>query len=142
MAASKRTVWILPAMIAAISFAAGCATTGGSLTSSADRLERNAYALQRESRNDASHGAYSREASALAEEARQFHVVVNDRRSRDGDVNEAFADVSKRYHALRDEIDHTRNSRQADVEFKAVTDAYLDIEREIRRHGKDRYARD
>jgi len=146
MAESKRTQVIakgmVPAMVAAVVFIMGCATTGSSLTGSAERLEKNSYALQKESRLDASHGAYSREATALAEEAREFRLVVNDRRARDGDLDNAFADVSKRYHALRDEMDRTRNSREADVEFKAVTDAYLDLEREMRRHGKDRYARD
>lgn len=147
MAESKRRSQVIgrglvPAMVAAVSLLVGCATTGGSLTSSAERLEKNSYALQKESRMDASRGAYSREATALAEEAREFRLVVNDRRAREGDVDDAFADVSKRYHALRDEMDRTRNSREADVEFKAVTDAYLDLEREMRRHGKDRYARD
>jgi len=146
MAESKRTRGIsrgiVPALAATLSFIVGCATTGGTLTGSAERLEKSSYELQKESRLDASHGAYSREATALAEEAREFRLVVNDRRARDGDVDDAFADVSKRYHALRDEMDRTRNSREADVEFKAVTDAYLDLEREMRRHGKDRYARD
>jgi hypothetical protein len=144
MAAPRKTAWIVPAMAAAVALITGCATTGGTLSGSAERLERNAYELQRESRDDASRGAYSREAAALAEEARQFRVVLKDQRARKGDVDDAFADVSKRYHALRDEMGRTRNSREADVEFKAVTDAYLDIEREMRKHGRerDRYARD
>ena len=142
MAATNKTVWIVPAMTAAVVLITGCATTGGSLSSSADKLERNAYQLQRESRDDASHGAYSREAAALAEEAREFKVVLNDRRARKGDIDDAFADLSKRYHALRSEMDRTRNSREADMEFKAVTDAYLDIEREMGKQRRDRYARD
>ena len=132
----------IPAMVAVIiTVFTGCATTGASLSGSAERLERNAYALQKESRDDGLRSSYAREARDLAEEARQFRRVL-DHRSRDGELQDAFADLSKRYHALRDEMDRTRNSRDANVEFKAVTDAYLDIEREMRRKGHDRYARD
>ena len=143
MATFRKIGWRIPAMIAlAVTVFTGCATTGASLQSSAERLERSAYELQKDSRDEVSRGSYSREARALAEEARDFRVVLQDRRSKGKDVDDAFADVSKRYHALRDEMDRTRSSREANAEFKAVTDAYLDMEREIRRQGKDRYARD
>ena len=143
MATFRKGGWTIPAVIAvAITVFTGCATTGGSLSSSAERLERSAYELQRDSRDEVSRGSYSREARALAEEARDFRGVLEDRRSKDRDIDDAFADVSKRYHALRDEMDRSRSSREANAEFKAVTDAYLDMEREIRRKGKDRYARD
>jgi predicted nucleic acid-binding Zn-ribbon protein len=143
MAIHRKTGWIFPALVAStVAVFTGCATTGGSLPSAAERLERNAYELQKESRDDGARSSYSREAGQLAEEARDFRRVLQDRRSRDNDVQEAFADLSKRYHALRDEMDRKRSSRDADIEFKQVTDAYLDIEREMRKRGKDRYARD
>jgi phage-related minor tail protein len=123
----------------------GCATTGGSLTSSANRLERNAYALQDEARDDDARSGFQRDARELAEEAREFRRTVEDRSSSHDDVNDAFGDVSRRYHAMRDEIERSR-SRDAESEFRPVTEAYLDVEREMRsRDGKrdrDRYASD
>ncbi|GFE81709.1 hypothetical protein GCM10011487_37090 [Steroidobacter agaridevorans] len=120
----------------------GCATTGGSLSSSASRLERNAYALHDEARDDDARSGFQRDASELAEEAREFRRTVEDRSSSKEDVREAFSDVSKRYHAMRDEVERSQ-SREAEQEFRPVTEAYLDVEREMRsRDDRDRYASD
>ena len=121
----------------------GCATTGGNLSSSASRLERSAYALQDEARDDDAHAGFRSDARELAEEARDFRRTVEDHRSSRDDVREAFGDVSKRYHAMRDEVERSR-SREADQEFRPVTEAYLDVEREMRSRDdkRDRYARD
>jgi hypothetical protein len=117
----------------------GCATTS-SLTSSADRLERNAEALAQNSRGES--GSYSRDARELADQAHDFRLTVNDRRADSGDVKEAFEALSHDYHALRDEVDRS-NSRQATLDLKPVTEAYLDIERGIGGYqSNDRYARD
>ena len=67
--------------------------------------------------------------------------MVEDRRSDDDDVQDAFDVLAERYHALRDEIEDVHD-RDAEREFKDVTEAYLDIEREVRRGERDRYARD
>jgi hypothetical protein len=56
-------------------------------------------------------------------------------------VQAAFDVLAERYHALRDEIEDVHD-REAEREFKDVTEAYLDIEREVRRGEHDRYARD
>jgi hypothetical protein len=121
----------------------GCATTGGNLSSSATRLERSAVALQEEARDDEARSGYRADARELAEEARDFRQTVEDHRASKEDVREAFSDVSKRYHAMRDEVERSR-SREAERDFQPVTEAYLDVEREMRsrddRH--DRYARD
>ena len=121
----------------------GCATTGGSLSSSASRLERSAYALHEEAQEEDARSGFQRDARELAEEAREFRQVVEDSRASDEDLDEAFSDVSKRYHAMRDEIERSR-SRDAEEDFGAVTEAYLDLERELRsRDGRrDRYASD
>lgn len=121
----------------------GCATTGGSLSSSATRLERSANALQDEAREDGERSGYRSDARELAEEAREFRLTVEDRRASSEDVHEAFSDVSKRYHAMRDEIERSR-SRDAERDFQPVTEAYLDVEREMRSRDdkRDRYARD
>lgn len=123
----------------------GCATTGGNLTSSANRLERSAIALHDEARDDGARSGFQRDARELAEEAREFRRTVEDRDSSRDDVRDAFGDVSKRYHAMRDEVERSR-SREAESEFRPVTEAYLDVEREMRsrddRRDRDRYARD
>ena len=58
-------------------------------------------------------------------------------------MRDAFEDVSSRYHALRDEADRDRD-HEAAAEFRDVTEAYLDVEREMQsRDGRrDRLARD
>lgn len=117
---------------------AACATTGTSLRTSAERLERSSYDLVDDSRTADAGGDYRSDARALAEEARDFRRVVESRDSDADDVQDAFRDLSKRYHALRDEVDDS-DSRDAGMDFKDVTQAYLDIEREVR---SDRYASD
>jgi hypothetical protein len=122
----------------------GCATTGGNLTSSAKRLERSAYALHEEAREDGARSGFRRDARELAEEAREFRRTVEDRRSSDEDVRDAFNDVSRRYHAMRDEVDRS-DGREAEREFAPVTEAYLDLEREMRSRdgrGRNRYVSD
>jgi uncharacterized membrane protein YccC len=121
----------------------GCATTGGSLSSSATRLERSSYALQEEANDSDVRSDFRRDARELAEEARDFRRVVEDRESSKEDVHDAFEDVSRRYHAMRDEVEHDRD-HEANAEFRDVTDAYLDVEREMRSHDsrRDRLASD
>ena len=119
----------------------GCVTAGGNLTSSATRLERTAYTLQDEA-PDTRQG-FRNDARELAEEAREFRRTVEDRGASNEDVRDAFSDVSRRYHAMRDEVERS-HSREAEADFRPVTEAYLDVEREMRsRDGKrDRYASD
>lgn len=138
MFAVKSTRWTLPALLALA--AMGCATTNSSLTSSAERLERSAMDLSEEARMDRDGADYSRDAQEFASEARDFRRVLEDRDADDDDVRDAFRDLSERYHALRDEVDDA-DSREAELEFKDVTEAYLDIEREMR-SDRDRLASD
>jgi hypothetical protein len=116
----------------------GCATTGGGLASSAERLERTSSAFQRSADDN-----YEGDARQLAEEAREFRQTLSDRRADDRDVREAFQDLSRRYHAARDEIERDHD-RDADRDFAAVTEAYLDVERAMNAtdRGSDRLARD
>ena len=87
----------------------GCVTTGGNLSSSAERLERSAYALQEEAHDDGARSGYKRDAKELAEEARDFRRTVEDRRANREDVNDAFGQVSRRYHSMRDEVERSRS---------------------------------
>jgi hypothetical protein len=136
---SKLRTWIA-APVLAIAMV-GCATTGGGLSSSAERLERASYAFQKGADRD-----YAGDARDLAEEARDFRDTLSDRGADDGDVREAFQDLSRRYHAARDEVERNRD-RDADRDFAAVTEAYLDVERALSATGsrderRDRLARD
>jgi hypothetical protein len=136
---SKR-IGLTLASFAAVGFA-GCVTTHGNLDSSAERLERSAVELQSHARDDGS-SAYYRDAQEFAEESRDFNRTIDDRRADRKDVQEAFRDLSSRYHALRDDVERSHD-RDAELDFKPVTEAYLDVEREMRRVGDhDRYARD
>ena len=129
------------AALAAVGLA-GCATTHGNLASSAERLEHSADELRADARDDGAHGSYYRDAQEFAEEARDFRRTLDERHSDSDDVKDAFRDLSGRYHALRDEVERTRD-HDAEVDFKPVTEAYLDVEREMRRYGdRERYARD
>lgn len=138
MSAVRNTRWIFLAL--AVVAASGCVMTSGSLTSSAERLERSAVELSDEAREDRAGGGLERDAQEFASEARDFRRVVEDSRSDDDDVREAFRELSERYHALRDEVEES-DSSAAEIEFKSVTEAYLDIEREIR-SGRERLASD
>jgi hypothetical protein len=125
---------------------AGCVTTHGNLASSADRLERNADALTRDSRytREDDYGAasgYSRDARELAERTRDFRETLADRRADDRDVKAAFERVSQTYHRLRDDVDRT-DSHYAQVDLRPVTEAYLDVEREMGGYDRHRYARE
>lgn len=139
---SKR-IGLTIATFAAVGLA-GCATTHGSLENNAERLERSAAELQADARDDGSSGYY-RDAQEFATEARDFRRTLEDRRADDDDIEDAFRDLSSRYHALRDEVERSRD-RDAELDFKPVTEAYLDVEREMRRvddrERRDRVARD
>ena len=130
----------------------GCVTTRGDLQSSADRLERNAQILAENApeasgyadRGYADHGAYSysREAHELAVQAREFRETVAERGTDDRDVKAAFERLSRRYHDLRDDVDRSE-SRRAQDDLRPVTEAYLDVERQMGGYpDSHRYARE
>lgn len=134
--------WLaLPLAVALV----GCATTSGGLASSAERLERAAASFQRDAYETREGRRYENDARDLSGEARDFRETLSDRRADDRDVREAFRDLSQSYHAARDEVGR-RGDREAEREFAAVTDAYLDVERAMNeaddRDSRDRLARD
>lgn len=135
-----RNNWLIAATVGLMAVG-GCVTTGASLTSSAKSLERSTYALQEEANDSDVRSDFRRDARELAEESREFRRVVEDRNSSKEDVHEAFQDVSRRYHAMRDEVEHDRD-HEANAEFRDVTEAYLDVEREMRDSRRDRLASD
>jgi hypothetical protein len=140
MASSK---YLVLGSLLALGALTGCATTShGNLVRSADRLEHNADVLARDDRMSHYGESYAREAHELAQQAHDFRRAIQDDRADRRDVDAAFADVSRSYHALRDDVDRSPD-RDAQRDLRPVTDAYLDMEREMGGyHGGDRYARD
>lgn len=116
---------------------AGCATTRhGGLDSSADRLDRNAQAFAEDSR-EAPRGysentSYTEDARDFADRAHEFNRTVEGRDAGDGDVSDrdvktAFDELSRSYHALRDDVEKSENP-DARRDMQPVTQAYLDVE--------------
>jgi hypothetical protein len=124
-----------------------CVTTHESLASSADRLERASLTLAQDAREappsaDYVSASYSREARALADRAHEFRETVEDPQAGDRDVRASFEQLSRRYHDLRDEIARSEG-RRAEADLRQVTEAYLDVEREMGGYREvHRYARE
>ncbi len=154
---AARTVTTLVASLA-LAGLAGCATTTtrANLTNAAQNLEYNANALVRDTgdevaRDDAARDdtadystraeyphAYARDARALARNAHDLRVAVEERAT-DSDVRAAFARVSRSYHAVRDEVSHS-DSLQARRDFGPVTDSYRAVEHELGMYpGREEY---
>jgi hypothetical protein len=130
---AARTLMLVVAS-AALAGLAGCVSTRGHLASSTHRLEYNARALA----GDA--GAvpagpdvvyptvYARDAVALADGARELRHAAES--GSDTDVQAAFNRVSRSYHAVRDEVEHSE-SLQARNDLRPVTAAYRDVENDL-----------
>ncbi len=128
----------------------GCVDVRGSLSSATERLEHNANALAGDAgyappatqvpEEDATTtrgapataDAFARDAHALAQDARDLRHTVEGRYS-DTDVKVAFDRVSRSYHAVRDEVEHS-DSRTARDDMRPVTDAYVDVEHALNRY--------
>ena len=123
---------------------ASCATTRTDLANSADHLEHSANALARDVRDEPSsrdyQSGYVRDAHTLADDAHEFRQAAADGRASNSDVRAAFDRVSRSYHVVRDEVEHS-DDRVVRSDFKAVTDAYLDIERELGGYPTERVSR-
>ena len=136
----NRSMLVIPVAVL-MGLMGGCATSPhGNLARSADRLEHNSEALARYDRDSRN----SREAQELAVKAHDFRLAVGDSRADRRDLDAAFESLSRTYHDLRDDVDRS-DSRQAQLDLKPVTEAYLDVEREMGGYkggDRDRYARD
>lgn len=119
----------------------GCATGRGALTSSAASLDRNADSLARrvsDAPASETTSRYTRDVNALAEDAHAFRRTSEDRSS-DSDVRAAFDRVSRDYHAVREDVDHS-DSRMARDDLQPVTQSYLDVERDMGRYTGQPYS--
>ncbi len=137
----NRSTLVIPVAIF-VGLVSGCATSPhGNLARSADRLDHNAQLLARDDHREGWSSSYSHEASALAEKAHDFRSAAADPRADRRDLDDSFESLSRTYHALRDDVDRS-DSREAQLDLKPVTEAYLDVEREMGGYGGDKYARD
>jgi len=123
---------------------AGCATTRSSLANSSDQLEHNTNALARDVRDEPAGRdeptSSVRDAHRLADDAHEFRQTAEDGRASNSDVRAAFERVSRSYHLVREDVEHS-DDRAVRSDFKAVTDAYLDIERELGGYPTERVGR-
>ena len=111
---------------------AGCVSTRGELSSSTHRLEYNSHLLA-EDAGAVSGSAeyptnYARDSAALADDARELRHAAEGGTT--ADVQAAFDRVSRAYHAVRDEVEHS-DSLQARNELRPVTAAYRDVENDL-----------
>jgi hypothetical protein len=137
----NKSIFFIPVAAALVAMG-GCATSHhDNLARSADRLERNADVLARD-RTTYSSPSYGREADQLAQKSHDFRRTVMDTRGDRHDLDEAFESLSRSYHELRDDVEKS-DSREAQLDLKPVTEAYLDVEREMGGYrASDRYAHD
>ncbi|MGB6488178.1 MAG: hypothetical protein WBE91_14980 [Steroidobacteraceae bacterium] len=123
---------------------AGCATNRhGGLDYSADRLDTNAQAFAQNSaeapRGYDENTSYTEDARDFADRAHEFHRTVEDPGADKADVRASFADLSRSYHALRDDVQHS-DSDYARRDLAPVTQAYLDVEDDMGGAAPSRYS--
>lgn len=123
---------------------AGCATTRhGGLDHSADRLDTNAQAFAQNAA-DAPRGydentSYTEDARDFADRAHEFHRTVEDTSADKHDVRASFDELSRSYHALRDDVQRS-DSDYARRDLAPVTQAYLDVEDDMGGAAPSRYS--
>lgn len=130
MVTAARAGWLTASLMAVA--LAGCATTRhGGLDSSADRLDRNAQTFVQDSeeapRGYSENTGYTEDARDFADRAHEFNRTVEDHGADDRDVKASFDELSRSYHALRDDVERSGDER-ARRDMHPVTQAYLDVE--------------
>lgn len=144
MATTGRAAWLTAALMAVA--LAGCATTRhGGLDHSAARLDRNAQALAQDSeeapRGYAERTSYTEDARDFADRAHEFRRTVEDDSADKQDVRASFDELSRSYHALRDDVERS-GDEDARRDMRPVTQAYLDVEDDMGGAGPSRYSQE
>ena len=127
-----RSVTIAMVSLALAGLATGCATSPSraNMANSADRLEENADLLARDAAGPATSSdyatAFARDTHQLAIDAHELRRTVEDRDASGAAVQAAFDRVSRSFHAVRDEVNHT-DTVAAQRDFRPVADAYHDL---------------
>ena len=142
MVIASRAGWLTASLMAVA--LCGCATTRhGGLDSSADRLDRSAQAFAQDS-EEAPHGysenrGYTEDARDFADRAHEFRRTVEEGSADKHDVRASFDELSRSYHALRDDVERSGNE-DARHDMRPVTQAYLDVEDDLGGSGQSRYS--
>jgi hypothetical protein len=106
-----------------------CATTHSNMMASAGRLERSAGAFASDTRG------YFRDAAEFADQAHEFRETVD--QAGDREVILAYEQLWRSYQALHHEVQALHHeverldSRQAQIDFKPVTQAFGDVVRDM-----------
>lgn len=142
MMTAGRAGWLTAALMA-VSLA-GCATTPhGGLDHSANRLDENAQAFAQDAqeapRGYDQNSDYTEDSRDFAERAHDFRRTVEDPGSDKRDVRASFDELSRSYHTLRDDVQHS-DSDEARHDLQPVTAAYLDVEDDMGGAGPTRYS--
>jgi len=130
MMTAAKAGWLTASLMAVA--LTGCATTPhGGLDRSADRLDRNAQAFAQDA-DQAPHGysentGYTEDARDFADRAHEFRRAVEENGADNRDVRASFDDLSRSYHALRDDVERS-GDEEARRDMQPVTQAYLDVE--------------
>jgi len=118
------------ACLAALLLLAGCASTSG-LGSAANRLDNSAHRFYEHVYRGRAAGHTTDDAALLAEATRDFSRAVDRTRSRD-ELRPSFDRVAENYHHLRQQLqDRDPRFSDASLAFEHVTDAYLDVDRQM-----------
>lgn len=142
MMTATRSGWLTASLMAVA--LAGCATTRhGGLDRSADRLDQNAHAFAQDAEEAphrySEHAGYTEDARDFADRAHEFHRTIEDESGDDRDVKASFDKLSRSYHSLRDDVEHSGDD-EARHNLQPVTQAYLDVEDEMGGAGPNRYS--
>jgi hypothetical protein len=142
MMTGRKARWLTASLMAVA--LAGCATSRhGGLDYSADRLDTNAQAFAQNAaeapRGYDENTSYTEDARDFADRAHEFHHAVEDPDADKHDVRASFDELSRSYHALRDDVQRS-DSDYARRELAPVTQAYLDVEDDMGGAGPSRYS--
>ena len=142
MTTALRSGW-LTGSVAAMALA-GCASTPhGGLDYSANRLDSNAQVFAQDA-TEAPRGydentSYTEDARDFADRAHEFRRTVEDSSADKSDVRASFDELSRSYHALRDDVQRS-DSDYARRDLAPVTQAYLDVEDDMGGAAPSRYS--
>jgi len=131
--AISRSSLLTTALMTALAAVGGCASTHGKLAKSAEKLQRNASVLGRNTLNS-NYGSdpqgYARDAQYLSEDTHRFRETLAEPSPDKPEVKAAFERLSQSYQTLRDEVEQS-DSGEARKDMKRITEAYLDVEHKI-----------
>jgi hypothetical protein len=126
-----RTVLVVISWLAVV-LVAGCETTHTRTARAADKLEQRIDAFAAGACDQSSAACFSQQLAAahwFADQVQEFRETCEN--GGDQEVVFTFQRLWRSYHALRDEVYRLRD-RQIQVDFKPVTQAFVDVQRDVK----------